>query len=143
MWPILNRAQKIPSPKQHTMEQQEQFFTESKTKIREYLNNRLLLLRLQTVEKIAKLASAMFSGLLLAVLGFFILLFLSIMAGYLFADLTHSLFMGFGIVTLFYIVLLVVLLKMRKRILEQFIVNTVIRIIFDQTESKEDEHVNN
>ncbi len=123
------------------MEQQaEHFFAESKAKIRNYFKNRLLLIKLQAVEKIAKLSSAMFTGLIIAILGFFILLFLSIMAGYLFADLTHSLFMGFGIVTLFYIVLLVILIKMRKKLLERFIVNTVIKIIFDQTEPKEDEH---
>lgn len=126
------------------MEQQaEQFFAESRNKIKQYLQDRLLLVRLQTVEKIAKLSSAMFAGLLIAILGFFILLFLSIMAGYLFASLTHSLFLGFGIVTLFYIILLIVLVKMRKRVLERFIVNTVIKIIFDQTESKPDAHTNN
>ncbi|RFM26568.1 phage holin family protein [Deminuibacter soli] len=123
-------------------QQEEQFFAESRKKVRQYLSNRLLLIKLQTVEKIAKLASAMFAGLIIAVLGFFILLFLSIMAGYLFAALTHSLFLGFGIVTLFYIILLIVLVAMRKRILEKFIVNTVIKIIFDQTEPKENGHNN-
>jgi len=120
------------------MEQQpeQSFFKESRQKIEEYIQDRILLVKMQMVEKISRLAASLFTGIIIALLSFFILLFISIMAGYLFAALTHSLYIGFGIVAALYIILLILIIKFHKKLIGTFVTNTVIRILFEQIEEE-------
>ena len=115
------------------MEKEADFFVESKQKVEDYVHDRILLLKLEMVEKTSKLLSVMFIGLLITILSLFILLFLSFMAGYYFAAITDSLYLGFGIVCGFYVLLLLFIIFAGKKILHTFITNTVIETIFDQT----------
>jgi len=64
------------------MEEKEDFFKESKKAIEEYIEERMLLFKLQSIEKASKLIAVLFTGLLLAILGFFILLFLNFLPGF-------------------------------------------------------------
>ena len=121
------------------MGDQKKFFEESKDVIKRYLQDRLLLLKLQLTEKIAKLISVMFACLMIAVLIFFIILFLSIMAGFYFASLTGSNFWGFGIVAAFYLILLIIIIILRKRVLQKSIINMIIAVMFEKTK-EEHEH---
>ncbi|HEY4149601.1 MAG TPA: phage holin family protein [Chitinophagaceae bacterium] len=121
------------------MEEQKQgFFEETQELVEDYVSNRLQLFKLQTAEKSSKLVSLLLTVLVMALLGFFILLFLSITAGYFLAQKTGSLFTGFGIVAIFYVVLLVVLLYLRKKFLDKYISNTVIKIFFETTGDDDD-----
>lgn len=120
------------------------FFEETEEMVEKYVKDRMLLFKLQATEKAANLVALMVSGIVIGMIGFFILMFLSIMAGYYFAELTGSLFYGFGIITLVYIVLLIVLVVLRKKILHNFVANTVVRIIFDkQTDEDESNSTHN
>jgi len=121
------------------MGDQKKFFEESKDAIKRYLQDKLLLLKLQLTEKIAKLISVMFACLMIAVLIFFIILFLSIMAGFYFASLTGSNFWGFGIVAAFYLILLIIIIILRKRVLQKSIINMIIAVMFEKTK-EEHEH---
>ena len=121
------------------MGDQKNFFEESKDAIKRYLQDSLLLLKLQLTEKIAKLISVMFTCLMIAVLIFFIILFLSIMAGFYFASLTGSNFWGFGIVAAFYLILLIIIIILRKRVLQKSIINMIIAVMFEKTK-EEHEH---
>jgi len=121
------------------MGDQKNFFEESKDAIKRYLQDRLLLLKLQLTEKIAKLISVMFACLMIAVFIFFIILFLSIMAGFYFASLTGSNFWGFGIVAAFYLILLIIIIILRKRVLQKSIINMIIAVMFEKTK-EEHEH---
>ena len=115
------------------------FFEESKLAIQKYLHDRLLLLKLQLTERIAKLISVMFACLMITVLIFFIILFLSIMAGFYFASLTGNNFWGFGIVAAFYLILLIIIIILRKKVLQKSIINMVIAVMFEKTK-EEHEH---
>jgi hypothetical protein len=115
----------------------EDFFTESKKELELYLQDRLLLLKMQTAEKTARVVALLFSVLIIALLSFFILLFLSIMAGYYFAGITGSLFTGFGIVAGFYVLILTVLILTRGRISKK-IIDTVISVFFDKTDDDDE-----
>ena len=115
-------------------EEQPSFFTDSRQKLEEYVQDRLLLLKLQMVEKFSRLTALLFTGLTLALLSFFILLFLSIIVGYFFANITGSFYIGFGIVAIFYIVLFVVIIKLRKNVIEKMIVDAVIKIFMDKND---------
>ena len=121
------------------MDNTEDFFGDTKKKLEDYIQKRLLLFRLQTVEKTSKLVAVLITGLVMGVLAFFILLFLSIMAGYFFAAVTGSEYAGFGIVAVFYIVFLIILIKLRKKVLQKFLTNTLIQIFFDQTAEPDDD----
>ena len=57
------------------MSTQQDFFADSKQAIENYIHSRLLLIRLQAIEKISKLSAAMFSGLLIGMLSFFVIFF--------------------------------------------------------------------
>lgn len=124
------------------MEKDADYFVESKEKIKEYIQDRLLLIKLDMVEKTSKLVSVMFIGLLITILSFFIILFLSFMAGYYFASLTNSLYLGFGIVCGFYVLLLIFIIVAGKKMLHTYITNTVIETIFDQTADNDDDNDN-
>jgi len=120
--------------------QDQKFFSESKEAVENYIHSRMLLIKLQAIEKISKLSAAMFSGLLIAILSFFVILFLSIMAAWYFGQLLGSPFEGFGIICAFYIFALVLVLVFRKRVLQKTIINTVINIFFEKTsEEKKDD----
>lgn len=118
------------------MEEQENYFHESRKKLEAYINERVLLLKLQALEKMSRLGASLFTAVVLAMLAFFILLFLSLMAGYYFAMLTDSMFGGFGIVTAFYVLLFLVLLKFKKNMIEKHITNMIITSFFDKEEKK-------
>lgn len=123
------------------MEQQndKSFFVETEEVVEQYVRDRLLLFRLQATEKASHLIALMVSGILIGMVGFFIMIFLSIMAGYYFSELTGSLFYGFGIITLFYVLLFVVLLLFRKKYLHKWIVDTVVRIVMDNKNDEDDD----
>jgi uncharacterized membrane protein YdjX (TVP38/TMEM64 family) len=118
-------------------ETKDDFFTQYRKDIEQYVQDRLLLLKLQASEKTARLVALVFSLLMMGIVVFFILLFLSIMAGYYFADITGSLYTGFGIVASFYLMIGVLLIITRKWF-DKKIINAVIRIFFDKTEEADE-----
>lgn len=121
---------------------QEAFFKDSGDRIEAYIKDRLLLMKLQGARKLSKLAAMMFAVLVVAVLVFFIMLFLSVMLGYYFAELTGSLYLGFGILSAIYIILVIVLIKLRSTVLEKMVANTVISILFDPKDDEDEEDAN-
>jgi len=126
------------------MEQEEiSFFEESRQHLEGYIQDRLLLLKLQTAEKTARLAGVLFTGVVLALLSFFVLLFLSIMGGYFFASLTGSLYWGFGIIAFFYLLLLTLVVKFRKVLIEKWVADTIIKIFFEREKEENNEANNN
>ena len=120
------------------MEQKEpEYFERTETLLRQYIGDRMLMFKLKASEQSAKLTALVLIATTLLILGFFVLLFISIMAGYYFAELTGSLFYGFGIVTAFYLLLLVLLLLVRKKHLQPYITDMVIRKIFEKPSDHE------
>lgn len=117
-------------------EKAENFFTESRKELEQYIQDRLLLIKLQATEKTARLVALLFVVLMISLLGFFVLIFLSVMAGVYFSTTTNNLYTGFGIVTGFYLVLLLTFVFCRKWISKQ-VINIVIRIFFDKNEDDE------
>jgi hypothetical protein len=110
------------------------FFNELKEEVTSYISLRSDLFRITAYEKIAKVSSAIFSGLMMLILFFFVTVFGSIMLGFYFGQLTGSLTAGFGIVTGFYLLILIIIVVFRKQLFDKFIVNKMIEILC------EDEH---
>lgn len=125
-------------------ETKDDFFEETYGIFTNYVDDRILLLKIQAAEKSGKLMSAFITMAVLALFSFFILLFVSIMGGYYFAELTGSMFTGFSIVAGIYILLLMVFLVVNKQILSKYIIDLVIKIFFERSAvetdlSKDDE----
>ena len=75
-----------------------------------YLDTRIDIVRLEVQEKVATTLIATLHGVSLAILALFFLIFLSVFAGLALNDALDSSFWGFGIVTGFYLVLLILFL---------------------------------
>lgn len=115
------------------MDQEKQtFFEEARNLVEDYVEDRLLLLKLQAGEKAARLVSKLYIMFFLGLLVFIVLLIITVIAGYFLAFLTDNFIVGFGIIAILYIVLIFVLYFMHKRFLGKRVMNAVIKLIFDK-----------
>jgi len=110
--------------------EKQSFFEDTQDLLESYAANRLRLLKLQTAEKSSRVVTLMFTGLVIGLLSFFIFLFVSIMVALYFSEKWHSSFYGFGVVVLFYILLLLTILALRAA-LDKYIFSKVINILFE------------
>ena len=111
------------------MKEDVNYFQDTKKKIKQYINQRMLLLRLQATEKASNIAAILITIIVIVVIALFLLIFASITAGYWLADLTGSLTTGFGIVALFYLVIFIFVLLFLRKILQNFFINKFIKLI--------------
>lgn len=109
------------------------FFKEYRNKIEDYVDDRLLLLRLKSVRKISTLIVQMVGAAFLAILSCFIILFISIMLGFFLGHLLDSYYAGFGIVTLLFILTFIFSIVFRKKLMRR-IISGIIDIILDKKE---------
>lgn len=114
------------------------FFEETRSMAEDYVEDRILLFKLQASEKAAKMASRLYIVLALGLLLFIVLLIITVLAGYFLAFLTDNFLVGFGIVAIIYIILIFVLYFMHKRFLGKYVMNAVIKLLF---EKKDDTNV--
>jgi energy-coupling factor transporter transmembrane protein EcfT len=111
------------------MNQEENYFQDTKSKFKQYVDKRMLLLRLHATEKASKLASALITITVIVVVALFLLIFLSFTAGYWLASLTGSLVIGFGIITLFYLIVFVFAAVFLRKMLQDFFINKFIYLL--------------
>lgn len=99
-----------------------------------YVEDRLLLVKLQAAEKAARLSSALVKAVVAGVLIFFILLILSFLAGYGLSIVTGSFLYGFGILAGIYVILLIVFLYAYKKSLNKYIADKAVETFFNSRE---------
>jgi hypothetical protein len=116
------------------MEEKENFFTESKAAVKAYIEDRILLLKLQATDKASKAVAGLVTGVLLLVFGVFALMLLSITGGFFFSGLTGSFVAGFGIMTGIFVLLIVLLLATGKKLIRRPIINGIINGAFGKNE---------
>ena len=112
------------------------FFEDTYGVFTEYVDDRILLLKIQAAEKSGKVVALTIKMAVLALFVFFIMLFLSMMGGYYFAELTGSMFYGFCIIAGIYVVLLLVFLVLYKNVLSKRLVDLVIKIFFEKSSTE-------
>ncbi len=117
------------------MKEQPAVFAELKQLISEYFDARLSLLKLEAFEKTARVTAALFSSVVVALLAFFLLFFLSLSAGFYLSVVFESNALGFLAVTGFYLILFALVLFRKKEFLEKFIIDRIIAVL----SRKEDE----
>ena len=125
----------MPHPNPEAMNEKSPVISELKQLITEYFDARLKLIKLETFEKIAKVTAVLFSSLVVALLGFFLLFFLSMSLGFFLGNIFDSMALGFLTVTGLYLILFVLVLFMKKDLME----NILIERIIGELTKKEDE----
>ena len=112
------------------MELKEDFFTSSKEAVKEYLEDRLLLLKLQVVDKISKGVAMMAIFVICTFLGGVFLILLGIFGGFYFSSLTGDYTSGFAIIAGIYLVIILLVLIVLKNSIQSLIINKIIRHLF-------------
>jgi membrane protein YdbS with pleckstrin-like domain len=111
------------------------FFEETRELATKYIDDRILLIKLQAAEKAAKFSSMLFKAVVVGIIFFFILSLISFLIGYYLSQWTGSFFYGFGILIVVYIVILLVILSAHKRYLHKKIVDKTIELFFKTEDS--------
>lgn len=111
-------------------------FSELKTDIIEYIELKSDLTKLSLYEIISKAGASIISALSLIIMTFFFLFFLFLSLGFYLSKLLDSLYFGFGIISLFYLFLLLIYLAIRKKHVERPIMNKIIESLTENYEPK-------
>lgn len=115
------------------------FFAENKRLVKEYLETRLEIYRLQSLRLFAKSAGYLAWILLSLFLAFLFLLFGGMMVAYWFSVLFHSYVKGFGMVALLILVLFIVIALFRRVLFVEPVIQSIIQKSKEETE---DENLN-
>jgi hypothetical protein len=111
------------------------FFAENKTLLKEYLETRMEIYRLQSLRLFAK-SAGLFAWVLLSLfLAFLFLLFGGMMVAFWFSSIFHSQVKGFGLVTLLILLIFVLLAVFRKALF----VDPVIQSVIQKSKEEEEE----
>ena len=101
------------------------FFSENKKLLTDYLETRISLLRLQSLRMLSKTGGILLWAVVAVLFAFLIMIFGGLVLGLWFSELTGSYVKGFGLATLVFIVLFVLITILRKAL----IINPVTRKI--------------
>lgn len=115
--------------------EKEGFFVETKEMVEEYVEDRLLLLKLQTTEKAAQASSFIFIALAVSFISLILMMIISFIIGYYLSQAVGSYPAGFGILAGIYILLIFLLLYLNKKFIAKKIADTVVKFSFDQKEA--------
>jgi hypothetical protein len=115
----------------------ETFFNDLKDSASLYIEQKIELGKLTAIDKGSKLGAKFISGLILGVLAFFAMLFISLMLAYYFSQLFQSYFAGFGLMAALYFMLFMMVMLARKQLIEKPIINGIIKTIFEGEQSNE------
>jgi hypothetical protein len=122
------------------MKEEEDYFDKTYDLIKNYSDNRITLLKIQTAKKMSQLVSKLVFTVFSLMLLFFLLFFISIMGGYYFAEITGSLYKGFGIVAGIYLFVFILFLVLFRSVISVKLKNMVTGIFFEENPQFETEN---
>lgn len=117
--------------------QSDSFFQQYKDLLEQHLLNRMRLLQLQAVRKMAALSAGFSLMTMLAMLSFLVMMSASIMLGFWLAGPTGSVQMGFACVTLFYFLIVILLYLFRKQIHKKIMDQVIDSLLEEKPETNE------
>ncbi|MCZ8284443.1 MAG: phage holin family protein, partial [Bacteroidia bacterium] len=115
------------------------YFDETYELVKKYTEERLLLLKIQSAKKTAKLTSKVIFIFIAAILLFFVVMFLGLMLSYYFAEKLNSNFYGFSIVAGLYFTLLLLFIILYKAYFSGRIMDMVTGIFFENDPNDDDD----
>ncbi len=108
------------------MEENTTFFGTLLERIESFGKTTIDLVKLKAVDKLAKLASNIVFGVLIALIGFFFLIILNMALAFWVGDLVGKTHAGFFIVAGFYVLLMVILVLFKKQLVKSPVTNAII-----------------
>lgn len=117
--------------------QSDSFFQQYKDMLEQHLLNRMRLLQLQAVKKMAALSAGFTLITLLAMLSFLVMMSASIMLGFWLAGPTGSVQMGFACVTVFYILIVALIFLFRKQLQKKIMDQVIDSLLEEKPENNE------
>ena len=114
------------------------FISENKAVLKEYLETRMEIYRLQSLRIFSRLAGYFAWIIVSLFLAFLIVIFSGLMIGYWFSSLLGSYVKGFGLVTLLLLVVFVLLALFRKSLFVDPVVQSIIKKGRDEGEVEEE-----
>lgn len=114
------------------------FLKEGKPLIKDYIETRLELFRLQAIKTLSQSAGYLIWIFISLFLLFLIMIFSGIVLGCWLSALTHSYVIGFGLTTLILIVLFILLAIFREALFVHPVIQAVIRRAANATREEED-----
>ena len=110
------------------------FFEETRELATKYVDDRILLIKLQAAEKAATFSSILVKCIVIGVVFFFILSIISFLIGYYLSMWMGSFLYGFGVLVVIYILVLLGVLYAHKKYLHKKITDKMIELFFRNTE---------
>jgi hypothetical protein len=103
------------------------FIAENKDLVKEYLDTRMEIYRLQSTRVVAKSAGMIAWIFLSLLLGFLFLLFGGLMLAYWFAGIFNSIVKGFGLVALLILIVFVLIAAFRRALFVDPVIQAIIQ----------------
>lgn len=120
-------------------EEKERFFEESSRLFKEYIDDRILLMRFKLSQKISKFGSSLISGLLIGVFAFMFTLFVSITLAYFIGQWLDNIALGFAIVSGIFLISLLLIIFVFKKTLRNKLIDMLINLSFERKDDDETE----
>jgi len=108
-------------------------------RLRDYITARLALIRLDIIEKTSKGVTFLFVGVILSTLFLMFLLMFSVAIALLLGKNFGSWAVGFGLVAAFYLFLFLLVIILRKPLIEKPILNNTIKYLYEKSDGDNDE----
>lgn len=122
------------------MQDPEDFLRESHSLLREYLQTRLEILRLQGIRAFAQAAGTLIWAILLLFLLFMFLIFVGLVLGFWFSSLFGSYVAGFGLATGVLLLTGILLTTLRKVLFINPIIRTMVRQLQEEDSTDQPDH---
>jgi hypothetical protein len=103
------------------------FFTENKKLVKEYFDTRVEIGRLRLIKMFSKSAGHLIWLIVMLFLFSLLCIFIGLVAGFWLSELTGSYTKGFGLTTLGIFVLVILIIALRKTLIVNPIIRTIIR----------------
>jgi hypothetical protein len=113
------------------------FFQDNKSLLKEYIETRLDIFRLQAIRVSSKSAGYLVWIIISMCLLFLLALFSGMALGYWFSELMHSYVKGFGLMALLVLVVFIFFTVFRKKLFVDPVVKTIIQSSTDENEETE------
>jgi membrane protein implicated in regulation of membrane protease activity len=105
---------------------------------KEYVNTRIAQFKLSVAEKISKTMATVIAGLVAALVFFLFLVFAGIAAAIALGQWTGSMWLGFLIIAVVYLLVAIIVWKAKDRLLALPIMNAIIGRLFDEEEVEDE-----
>jgi hypothetical protein len=117
----------------------QEFFDENIRIIKEYIETRSSIYKLKAVRSLSGILGLLMWFVISAFLGFLVLIFIGLVLGFWFSEMTGSMASGFGIATLLLLVVIVLIALLRR----QLFIYPLIRIFIHVMTSQDDSAIKN